>query len=569
MIRSIILVTCICSCIKLSAQAIAIPASTGYAVPVEKEERGMFSEKNGLHWTNASQKISYTFYLRRAGELAISLDLKNKSAGNTIRVSVEDEHGPSATKTGQPAVSPGKVFTVAVPSSVEYKNTQVGKVYVKDSGFYTITLSSVKKAGDVIADIRSVLLSGSATENMHFNPKPRRNAASVHLKYPVPDSVKATSFYNEITVPAGADLVHSYYMACGFARGYFGIQVNSATERRVIFSVWDSGNEAIDRNKVADSNKVQLLAKGEGVFADGFGNEGTGGHSHWVYPWKAGETYKFWVTALADSATHTTIYTGYFFIPELQKWKLIASFKAPHDGQTLRNLYSFNENFVGSNGQLQRKAYFGNQWIQRQNGSWKELTQASFSYDATGKAGDRIDYGGGEENGKFYLWNGGFHKANAQYGDVFSRAAAGVRPMVDVTKNADSLVQAEKDKQEILARVKNKEIDTTGSKDGVYYHILKEGTGDYVSIDDTVTLYYKGWILQTGLVFDQTKDKPAVFPLRRLIRGWQIAVPMCKPGGKIRMYIPSGIAYSIRSRSKDIPPNSILVFDVEVLSSKK
>jgi hypothetical protein len=48
------------------------------------------------------------------------------------------------------------------------------------------------------------------------------------------------------------------------------------------------GKEAVDRNKVADSNKVQLLAKGDGVFADGFGNEGTGGHSHWVYPWKTG-----------------------------------------------------------------------------------------------------------------------------------------------------------------------------------------------------------------------------------------------------------------------------------------
>ena len=310
-----------------------------------------------------------------------------------------------------------------------------------------------------------------------FNPKARRNAASVHLRYPLADSIKAIAFYNEITIPAGADIVHSYYMACGFKRGYFGIQVNSPTERRVIFSVWDAGNEAVDRNKVADSNKVQLLAKGEDVYADGFGNEGTGGHSHWVYPWKTGETYKLMVTALADSASQTTIYTGYFFLPELQKWKLIASFKAPHDGQTLRNLYSFSENFVGLNGQLQRKALFGNQWIQRPNGQWKELTQSTFSYDATGKAGDRIDYGGGVEDGKFYLWNGGFKKATASFGDVFNRAAANQRPNIDWAKNADSAKQAEKDLQMIFTAVKNKEIDTTGSKEGVYYHILKEGNG--------------------------------------------------------------------------------------------
>lgn len=553
MLRSLLSIAFACFCLTASAQSTPIPAFTGYAVPAEKDggER-MFSEKNGLHWTDATQKISYSFFLRNAGDLSVMLEAKNGTAGNILSVAIA-----------------GKKFSVSVPSSKEFKKIKAGTVAITDSGFYTLTISSVKKAGPVVADIKSIQLSGSATANMHFNPKSRRNAASVHLKYPLPDSVKASSFYNEITVPQGADVVHSYYMACGFARGYFGIQVNSASERRVIFSVWDAGNEAVDRNKVADSNKVKLLAKGDGVYADGFGNEGTGGHSHWVYPWKAGETYKFWVTALTDSATQTTIYTGYFFVPELQRWKLIASFRAPRDGQVLRNLYSFNENFVGLNGQLQRKAYFGNQWIQRANGSWKELTQSSFSYDATGKAGDRIDYGGGVENGKFYLWNGGFQHTNTFYGELFTRPATNQRPVVNVNKNADSLAQAKIDNDEILSRIKSGEIDTTGSKEGVYYKIIKEGTGDYVSINDTVTLYYKGWLLKDGSIFDQTREKPAVFPLKRLIRGWQIAVPMCRIGGTIRIYIPSGIAYGISARSKSIPPNSILVFDVEVLSVNK
>ena len=69
-------------------------------------------------------------------------------------------------------------------------------------------------------------------------------------------------------------------------------------------------------------------------------------------------------------------------------------------------------------------------------------------------------------------------------------------------------------------------------------------------------------------MFDQTKDKPAIFPLKRLIKGWQIGLTMCKVGGKIRLIIPSAIAYSIRSRSSKIPPNSVLVFDIEVLSAK-
>jgi FKBP-type peptidyl-prolyl cis-trans isomerase len=552
MIRSFLILAAAYFVVTANAQTVSIPANTGYAVPAEVDESSMFSEKNGLHWTDPKQQVSYFFYARAAGDLTISLAAKNTSAGNSVKVSVA-----------------GKAFLVTVPKSKNFAMIKAGTVNIPDSGFYTITISATKHTGSTIADLQSIQLSGMAAAGIHFNPKERRNAASVHLKYPLGDSIKAVAFYNEITIPENADIIHSYYMACGFARGYFGIQVNSPTERRVIFSVWDSGKEAVDRNKVADSNKVQLMAKGEDVFADGFGNEGTGGHSHWVYPWKTGQTYKMMVTALADSASQTTIYTGYFFIPEIQKWKLIASFKAPHDGQALHNLYSFNENFVGLNGQLQRKAFFGNQWVQKESGQWKEVTQSSFSYDATGKAGDRIDYGGGVADGKFYLWNGGFQKATAKYGDVFNRPATNQRPMIDWTKNADSARQAEKDKQMIFAAVQNKQLDTTGSKDGVYYYMLREGTGEHFSANDTVTVNYKGSLLKDGSVFDQTKDKPAVFPLKRLIRGWQLAVPMCRVGGKIRIIIPSGLAYTIRSRSKDIPPNSVLVFDIEVLSVKK
>ena len=532
------------------AQKTSLPAYTGYAVPAETDEADLFNAPSGVsNWSDTHQKLTYYFYVSKPGMLHLDINMKNAVAGSVIKATLY-----------------GKSFTLNVPAAKKMKPVNVGSVIIKDSGFYTITLTALKKAGKQIAAIQSLELSGSAVVGLHANKLARRNAASVHLKYPLADSIKAIAFYNEITIPKEADMVHSYYMACGFARGYFGIQVNSPTERRVIFSVWDSGNEAVDRNKVADSNKVELVAKGDAVIAGGFGDEGTGGHSHWVYPWKAGETYKMMVTALTDSTT--TFYTGYFFVPELQKWKLIASFKAPHDGQPLRNLYSFNENFVGLNGQLKRKAFFGNQWVQDQRGRWIELTQSSFSYDATGKAGDRIDYGGGTEAGQFYLWNGGFEKSTAVYGQLFNRAATNLKPVIDWTRNADSAAQAKKDKALIDESVRTKKIDTTGSIDGVFYQILKEGTGQQVAVTDTVTVFYKGILLSDGSVFDQTKDKPATFPLNRLIKGWQIAVPKCRVGGTIRIVIPSGLAYTIRSRSKAIPPNSVLVFDIEVLAAK-
>jgi FKBP-type peptidyl-prolyl cis-trans isomerase len=92
--------------------------------------------------------------------------------------------------------------------------------------------------------------------------------------------------------------------------------------------------------------------------------------------------------------------------------------------------------------------------------------------------------------------------------------------------------------------------------------------GEKVKNTDTVTVNYIGRLLVDGTVFDQTKSIPAKFPLNKLIKGWQIGLTNCKVGGKIKLIIPSELAYSIKSRSKAIPPNSVLVFDIEVLEKK-
>ncbi|HVM86657.1 MAG TPA: DUF3472 domain-containing protein [Puia sp.] len=541
---------------KVSAQTYYIPAFTGYAMPLEKstedDESEMFGEKEGLHhWENKNQHLHYYFFLRNTGKIHLSVLLKNNTAGNILKIKFVDN-----------------IFTVAVPQGVEFKKVDAGAVNIVRKGFYDLEISCAKKRGNEIADIRSLGFSGPAAKDMHFNTKPRRNAASVHLMYPVPDTTKVTGFYNELTVPQNADHLYSYFMACGFARGYFGMQVNSATERRIIFSVWDAGNEAVDRNRVNEYNKVKLINKGENVFAGDFGNEGTGGHSHFVYNWKAGETYKFYVTALPDSVTNTTIYSGYFYIPEFQKWKLIASFKAPKDGHHLDHLYSFLENFWGINGNVYRKANYSNQWIKTEKGEWKALTDAVFSCDATGRALDRIDFGGGVENNSFYLWNGGFANINTNYGTKFSRPGTNNKPDIDLYKNVDSAVQMERDKKLIFDSVTAGKLDTTGSITGVYYKTLKEGDGDFVTVNDTLTVHYKGWILG-GEVFDETTEKPAIFPLNKLIKGWQYGLTKCRKGGKIKLIIPSALAYSIRTRAEKIPPNSVLVFDVEVLDIKK
>jgi len=533
---------------------LSIPGFTGYALPAENvdDNHSMFDDSVGLHnWTNTHQQVSYYFETGATGKLHLALVAKTKGQ-STVTI-----------------LAAGKTFTVHIPQSKTFKEVQVGDIdVIENTRYYQIAIRAVQKMGKEIADIQSIQLSGAIANSVHFNTKPRRNSASVHLMYPLPDSIKAVAFYNEVTVPKGADIPFSYFMACGFARGYFGMQVNSKTERRVIFSVWDAGNEAVDRNKVADTNKVRLIAKGDSVFAADFGNEGTGGHSHFLYNWKADSSYKFLVTALPDSATNSTTYSGYFYAAEWKAWKFIASFRAPGDGKNLSHLYSFLEDFGGSNGQQYRKAYYNNAWVQDEDSKWTELNDAKFSTDVTGRAGDRTDFGAGMEDNKFYLWNGGFKPPNIKYGDLIHRVPLTVKPAVNLYHHVDSLAQAQRDIDLIKKAVKDGVVDTTASVNGVYYKILNAGNGNKVSVTDTLTVFYKGRILNGG-VFDSTEKEPRIFPLNRLIKGWQFGLTQCNVGGKIRLIIPSGIAYSIRSRSLEIPPNSILVFDIEVVSAKK
>ena len=229
------------------------PLNTGLQLQDEEEEdQFVKGDPTFYNWKQAGKQIHFFVKVRKPGELHVQLQFTNKWA-QPIRVSV------GAT-----------VLKAVLPASSKFTIIKLGKVLISDTGFVQISLSVPKNTARMQTSIAGIVLSGTAVENMHYNHKPRRNAASVHLKYPFADSIKTVSFYNEITVPAGFDPIHTYYMACGFARGYFGIQVNSEKERRVIFSVWDAGNEAVDRNKVGAENRVVLLAKGDSVTANGY-----------------------------------------------------------------------------------------------------------------------------------------------------------------------------------------------------------------------------------------------------------------------------------------------------------
>lgn len=130
---------------------------------------------------------------------------------------------------------------------------------------------------------------------------------SVHLSYP---GKIGTVFYNEVIVEHSAP--GTYFMVCGWDKGYFGLQELGNGKKLLIFSVWDSNQN--DRNKVAEEKRTKMLYKDEKTRIGRFGGEGTGGQSFFDYDWKQNTTYRFMVVSQANG--DRTEYTGFFFHPE-------------------------------------------------------------------------------------------------------------------------------------------------------------------------------------------------------------------------------------------------------------
>ena len=220
---------------------------------------------------------------------------------------------------------------------------------------------------------------------------------SVHLGYPAPVGV---AFYNEVTIEQSA--VGTYFMVCGWDKGYFGVQELGNGKKLVLFSVWDPG-EQNDPSTVKEDVRVKTLHKDEQVRVGRFGNEGTGGQSFFDYDWKIGETYKFLVTAKA--ADKRTEYAGYFFLPEKNEWKHLVTFSTPTGGTLMKGYYSFVEDFKRDRVSTTktRLARFGNGWVRPAEGEWQPLLKARFTADANPVT--NID--AGIERNRFFLATGG------------------------------------------------------------------------------------------------------------------------------------------------------------------
>jgi FKBP-type peptidyl-prolyl cis-trans isomerase len=113
-----------------------------------------------------------------------------------------------------------------------------------------------------------------------------------------------------------------------------------------------------------------------------------------------------------------------------------------------------------------------------------------------------------------------------------------------------------------------KKTDVVTTASGLQYKVLAGGSGDSPKPSDEVTVNYRGTLLD-GTEFDSSykRGQPASFQVNRVIPGWTEALQLMRPGAKYQLFIPPQLAYDMRSRPP-IPPGSMLVFDVELLSVK-
>ena len=107
-------------------------------------------------------------------------------------------------------------------------------------------------------------------------------------------------------------------------------------------------------------------------------------------------------------------------------------------------------------------------------------------------------------------------------------------------------------------------IVTTAS--GLQYQVISEGTGEKPAATDKVVVNYRGTFI-SGDEFDSGKG--IGFPLNRVIAGWTEGLQLMKEGAKYRLFVPSDLAYGERGAGGLIPPNTALIFDVELVKVQK
>lgn len=155
-------------------------------------------------------------------------------------------------------------------------------------------------------------------------------------------------------------------------------------------------------------------------------------------------------------------------------------------------------------------------------------------------------------------------------------AVSGSKPLVRPTQRAAALKQIKElraknnleQSQAFLARIAEKE-GVVILPSGLLYREVQAGEGTSPGLDNSLVVNYRGNLMD-GTEFDSSyqRGKPAAFQVKKVIKGWCEALQLMKEGAKWELFIPPELAYGKRSRPNTIPPNSALIFEVELIAVK-
>lgn len=137
-------------------------------------------------------------------------------------------------------------------------------------------------------------------------------------------------------------------------------------------------------------------------------------------------------------------------------------------------------------------------------------------------------------------------------------------------KKKDSIASAKTLEEGLAFLAKNKTAEgVVVTESGLQYKVITEGKGESPNDSSAVSVHYTGKLLD-GSEFDSSvkRGQPAEFPVRAVIPGWTELLKLMKTGGKVVAWIPSELAYGTYGRPPMIPGNSVLEFEVELLSVK-
>ena len=374
--------------------------------------------RNGAErWATVGSTVRTYFRVARPGTLLLSVVLVGPGAESELAVSV------GATRR-----------TLRV-SGDEERQYDAGTFTVDSAGYVAVDLTGVSRKGDTFGRPVAIDVAGTAvTPGMSYVPNDEgnmfhfgRRGPSTHLRWNAPEG-GIRWMYSEITVPAGDDVVGSYFMANGFDGGYFGMQVNGPDRRVFLFSVW-SPYKTDDPSAVPADYKVATLGHGDGVLVGEFGNEGTGGQSRMPFAWKADTTYRF-LTEVSPTGDGATDVAAWVYLPEAGGWHLMARFRRPHTDTYAKSPYSFLENFVPDTGNETRMAYYHDQWVADPSGRWRQVVDLTMTVDATARQGFRRDYAAGISRGWPFIRIDGFFDDPVAPGTVFHRPPSAHPPEV-------------------------------------------------------------------------------------------------------------------------------------------